>query len=75
MGTLPTPLGVRRRATTQPSLVDPTSMVGPSRAVSQENNRMSDFPARANVVVIGAGIVGNCLVGQLARLGWTDLVL
>ena len=36
---------------------------------------MSDFPARANVVVIGAGIVGNCLVGHLARLGWTDLVL
>jgi glycine cleavage system aminomethyltransferase T/glycine/D-amino acid oxidase-like deaminating enzyme len=26
-------------------------------------------------VVIGAGIVGNCLVGHLARLGWTDLVL
>jgi glycine cleavage system aminomethyltransferase T/glycine/D-amino acid oxidase-like deaminating enzyme len=26
-------------------------------------------------VVIGAGIVGNCLVGHLARLGWTDMVL
>jgi glycine/D-amino acid oxidase-like deaminating enzyme len=25
--------------------------------------------------VIGAGIVGNCLVGHLARLGWNDLVL
>jgi glycine cleavage system aminomethyltransferase T len=25
--------------------------------------------------VIGAGIVGNCLVGHLARLGWTDIVL
>ena len=36
---------------------------------------MSEFPARANVVVIGAGIVGSCLVGHLARLGWTDLVL
>lgn len=32
-------------------------------------------PARAKVVVIGAGIVGNCLVGHLARLGWTDMVL
>jgi glycine cleavage system aminomethyltransferase T/glycine/D-amino acid oxidase-like deaminating enzyme len=32
-------------------------------------------PEKANVVVIGAGIVGNCLVGHLARLGWTDLVL
>ena len=23
----------------------------------------------------GAGIVGNCLVGHLSRLGWTDMVL
>ncbi len=36
---------------------------------------MSDFPSRAKVVVIGAGIVGNCLVGELADLGWTDMVL
>ncbi len=36
---------------------------------------MSQFPARAKVVVIGAGIVGNCLVGHLGRLGWTDMVL
>ena len=33
------------------------------------------FPSRAKVVVIGAGIVGNCLVGHLSRLGWTDMVL
>src|SRR5215216_5388005 len=33
------------------------------------------FPSQAKCVVIGAGIVGNCLVGHLARLGWTDLVL
>ena len=32
-------------------------------------------PTTAKVVVIGAGIVGNCLVGHLARLGWTDMVL
>ena len=32
-------------------------------------------PASARCVVIGAGIVGNCLVGHLARLGWDDLVL
>ena len=31
-------------------------------------------PAKANCVVIGAGIVGNCLVGHLSRLGWTDMV-
>ena len=36
---------------------------------------MSDFPTSAKCVVIGAGIVGNCLVGHLARLGWKDLVL
>ncbi len=35
---------------------------------------MSDLPTRANVVVIGAGIVGNCVVGHLAELGWTDIV-
>lgn len=38
---------------------------------------MSDdeFPSSAKVVIIGAGIVGNCLAGHLARLGWTDMVL
>ncbi len=35
---------------------------------------MSDLPARADVVVIGAGIVGNCVVGHLADLGWTGIV-
>ena len=33
------------------------------------------FPAKAKCVVIGAGIVGNCLVGHLAEMGWTDMVL
>ncbi len=36
---------------------------------------MSDFPDNADCVVIGAGIVGNCLVGHLSDLGWTDIVL
>src|SRR5689334_823529 len=36
---------------------------------------MSDTPARASAVIIGAGIVGNSLVHHLARLGWRDLVL
>ncbi len=36
---------------------------------------MSDFPTHAKVVVIGAGIVGNSLVGELAELGWADMVL
>ncbi|HWG63589.1 MAG TPA: FAD-dependent oxidoreductase [Streptosporangiaceae bacterium] len=36
---------------------------------------MSDTPARASAVVVGAGIVGNSLVHHLALLGWRDLVL
>jgi glycine cleavage system aminomethyltransferase T/glycine/D-amino acid oxidase-like deaminating enzyme len=36
---------------------------------------MSALPARAGVVVIGAGIVGNSMVDHLARLGWRDIVL
>jgi len=35
---------------------------------------VSDFPENAKVVVIGAGIVGNCLVGHLSDLGWNDIV-
>ncbi len=35
---------------------------------------MSDLPESAGVVVIGAGIVGNCVVGHLADLGWTGIV-
>src|SRR3954454_6497816 len=35
----------------------------------------ASFPATARAVVIGAGIVGNSLVGHLAALGWTELVL
>ena len=36
---------------------------------------MADVPTTANVVVIGAGIVGNSLVHHLSELGWRDLVL
>jgi len=36
---------------------------------------MSEVPARASAVVIGAGIVGNSLVHHLALLGWRDVVL
>lgn len=36
---------------------------------------MSTLPAHANVVVIGAGIVGNSMAYHLARLGWKDIVL
>src|SRR6202522_1645467 len=36
---------------------------------------MTDMPARASAVVVGAGIVGNSLVHHLALLGWRDVVL
>ncbi|GAA4892468.1 GcvT family protein [Actinomycetospora straminea] len=36
---------------------------------------MTPFPDRAQVVVIGAGIVGNAVVHHLARLGWRDVLL
>ncbi|RLV47826.1 FAD-dependent oxidoreductase [Nocardioides mangrovicus] len=35
---------------------------------------MATVPSKAQVVVIGAGIVGNSLVHHLARLGWNDIV-
>lgn len=35
---------------------------------------MSELPTSANVVVIGAGIVGNSVVHHLAELGWRDIV-
>lgn len=36
---------------------------------------MSTLPEQANVVVIGAGIVGNCMAYHLALQGWKDIVL
>ena len=35
---------------------------------------MSTTPDNADVVVIGAGIVGNCIVGHLAQHGWSNIV-
>lgn len=36
---------------------------------------MSDLPQKAQIVVIGAGIVGNSLVYHLAKQGWKEIVL
>ena len=35
---------------------------------------MSEVPKSAKCVIIGAGIVGNCLAGHLSKLGWTNMV-
>ena len=47
-------------------------MEGP---ISSSGGRNSPPPSRATIAVIGAGIVGNCLVGHLAELGWDNLLL
>jgi glycine cleavage system aminomethyltransferase T/glycine/D-amino acid oxidase-like deaminating enzyme len=36
---------------------------------------VTTLPQKANVVIIGAGIVGNSLVYHLAEMGWKDIVL
>ena len=39
-----------------------------------QSSAAQTVPTSAKCVIIGAGIVGNCLVGHLSRLGWTDMV-
>ena len=52
----------------------PMTASGSPRA-GDEECVMNDVPKSAKTVIIGAGIVGNCLAGHLVRLGWTDIVL
>ena len=35
----------------------------------------SDLPQRAQVVIVGGGVVGCSVAYHLAKLGWTDVVL
>jgi glycine cleavage system aminomethyltransferase T/glycine/D-amino acid oxidase-like deaminating enzyme len=41
----------------------------------EERGSMTALPSHARVVIVGAGIAGNCLAWHLARLGWRDIVL
>ena len=36
---------------------------------------MADLPSHANVVIIGAGIVGNSVAYHLTEMGWRDMVM
>jgi glycine cleavage system aminomethyltransferase T/glycine/D-amino acid oxidase-like deaminating enzyme len=36
---------------------------------------MSDIPARAQVVIVGGGVMGCSVAYHLTRLGWTDVLL
>ncbi len=36
---------------------------------------MSELPARAQVVIVGGGVIGCSIAYHLAHLGWTDVVL
>ena len=36
---------------------------------------MAGLPQHVRVVIVGAGIVGNCMAYHLARLGWRDILL
>ncbi|WP_028644242.1 GcvT family protein [Nocardioides sp. URHA0020] len=36
---------------------------------------MADIPARAQVVIVGGGVIGTSVAYHLTRLGWTDVLL
>src|ERR1700686_649470 len=50
-------------------------MVGFRSPSLKEGSWMDQLPKQASVVVIGAGIMGNCMVRHLALPGWREIVL
>src|SRR3989449_6909891 len=50
-------------------------MVGFRSPFLEEAPWMEQLPKQASVVVIGAGIMGNCMAYHLALAGWKDIVL
>ena len=40
-----------------------------------EQNPASIFPTRAQVVIIGGGVIGCSVAYHLTKLGWKDVVL
>ncbi len=43
--------------------------------VRQTRSKTDDLPQRAQVVIIGGGVIGTSVAYHLAKLGWTDVVL
>jgi glycine cleavage system aminomethyltransferase T/glycine/D-amino acid oxidase-like deaminating enzyme len=50
-------------------------MVGFCSPLLKEGSWMDQLPKQASVVVIGAGIMGNCMARHLALAGWREIVL
>ena len=43
--------------------------------MNKKDNKMSEFPTTARVVIIGGGVVGTSVLYHLAKAGWKDCVL
>ena len=53
----------------------PEHLANPDMSVARFGGGAGDLPARARVVVIGAGIIGSSVAYHLSKLGWTDVVV
>src|ERR1700753_4184636 len=50
-------------------------MVRPNARTEDPRMPDNELPQRAQVVIVGGGVVGCSVAYHLARLGWTDVVL